>query len=82
MTCIILAIDRFFEMTWPRAAQVLFNGKIMILWLAIPIVYGFTTFFQVPAVYNTKFLAYFFDPFAGTERLQGMPQVTESQFII
>ena len=75
MTCIILAIDRFFELLWPRAANILFNGKIMILWITFPILYGFTTIFQISAVYSTKYLAFFFDPFIGTDGLQGMPQV-------
>ena len=69
-------------MTWPRIARVLFQQKFMLIWLSIPIVYGFTTFFQVPAVYNTKFLAYFFDPFAGIEGLQGLSQVIDNQLFI
>uniref|UniRef100_A0A914CHF5 Uncharacterized protein n=1 Tax=Acrobeloides nanus TaxID=290746 RepID=A0A914CHF5_9BILA len=48
----------------------------MIVWLTIPIVYGLTTFYQVPALYSTKLFAYFFDPFIGTVGLQGMPQMT------
>src|SRR3569623_985870 len=80
MICIILAIDRLFEMTRPSAARVLFQGKIMIVWLTIPIVYGLTTFYQVPALYSTKLFAYFFDPFIGTVGLQGMPQVKMINF--
>lgn len=75
MTSVLLALDRFFEMTWSRGAAILFEGKRFFVWPVLTIFYVLFTFTQHPAVYNTKYYAYFMDPFIGTLGLQFSPQV-------
>lgn len=64
MTCILLAINRFFEMLAPRISNSLFNGKRIYFWLSIPIFYIIFTFSQESGIYNTKFYAFNY-PFFG-----------------
>jgi hypothetical protein len=76
MSCVILAVDRFLEMCWPRAASIIFGGKSIYFWLIFPIVYTLITFFQVPFLYSTKKFIFFPDPYFETEGLKGYPTVT------
>ena len=76
MSCVILAVDRFLEMCWPRAASLIFGGKCIYFWLIFPIYYTLATFFQVPFLYNTKRFIFFPDPYFETEGLKWYPKVS------
>ena len=65
MTCLLLGVNRFFEMLAPRIAKILFAGRRIYIWLAFALLYIFFTFFQEVATYNNKYFAMFFDPFYG-----------------
>ena len=67
ITCILLAINRFFEVFSPRIAKSLFDGKRIYIWLTMPILYIFFSFFQASAAYHIKYFAYYFTPFTGVE---------------
>ena len=71
LTCVILATDRFLEMCWPRVANVVFGGKIVYVWLVLPIVYMLFAFFHVPFLYNSRRYAYFTDPYVGVQGMSG-----------
>lgn len=62
-------------MCWPKAAEIVFGGKAVYIWMMLPIFYMFYTFFNVPFVYNTKRFAYFTDPFVGIHGMEGNPEV-------
>uniref|UniRef100_A0A914CG19 Uncharacterized protein n=1 Tax=Acrobeloides nanus TaxID=290746 RepID=A0A914CG19_9BILA len=76
LTCVILAVDRFLEMCWPRAARIVFSGKRVYYWLALPIVYILFAFFHVPFVYNSERFAHFTDPYVGIQGMSGNPAFT------
>ena len=65
MTCLVLAINRFFEMTNKETAKILFGGKRVYIWLSIPLFYMFYTFFEEVGTYQNRYYAFFFDPFYG-----------------
>jgi nematode chemoreceptor len=75
VTCILLALNRLFEMCWPELATMLFHGKRIFIWLAIPPFYALWTFTQVPGLYNNKHYAFFFDPFYSSG-YEGMMEVS------
>ena len=65
MTCLLLAINRFFEMINKRIAEMLFGGKRIYIWLSLPFVYMFYTLFEEVGSYQNKYYAFFFNPFFG-----------------
>uniref|UniRef100_A0A914D7K2 Uncharacterized protein n=1 Tax=Acrobeloides nanus TaxID=290746 RepID=A0A914D7K2_9BILA len=65
MTCLLLAINRFFETINKEIAKKLFGGKRIYIWLSLPFFYLFYTFFEEVATYQNKYYALFFDPFYG-----------------
>ena len=67
----ILATDRFLEMCWPRVASIVFGGKMVYVWLVLPVVYMLFAFFHVPFLYNSRRYAYFTDPYVGIEGMSG-----------
>ena len=63
-TCILLALNRMFEMCLPDFAKILYSGRRVYFWLAVPIVEIFyVNLFQVPGFYIPKMHAGFYDPF-------------------
>lgn len=79
MTCILLGINRLFEMCWPSTAEILFHGNRIYIWLIIPPIYTLFSFTQLPGVYNKKHYAFYFDPFFDTE-FGGMPEFSNLTF--
>jgi hypothetical protein len=79
MTCILLALDRFVEILFPKIAKILFHGKKIYFWLLIPIIYClWFFFFQLPSFHNTKFSAFYYDPYYGTKGLEGNEKVRDT----
>lgn len=74
-TCCILALDRFFEVTFPNIAKIIFGGKVVFIWLSLPFFYLFYYMFQIPVIYSNKYHAVYFDPFVGVPRFQGNKEV-------
>lgn len=67
MTCVLLAINRFFEILFPKAAEFLFHKNFMVVWLAVPVAYwGLIFMTMTPAMYNTYFHGFYYDPYYGT----------------
>uniref|UniRef100_A0A914DZY7 Cytochrome-c oxidase n=1 Tax=Acrobeloides nanus TaxID=290746 RepID=A0A914DZY7_9BILA len=76
MTCIMLAVDRFFEILFPKTATILFGGTRIYLWMLVPIAYTIFTLTQIPAFYSIKYQAFYYDPYIGTPGFEGNPYVT------
>src|SRR5688572_5555943 len=76
MTCIMLAIDRFCEILFPKLATILFGGKRVYLWMMIPVAYMVFTFTQIPAFYSIKSQAFYYDPYYGTPGFEGNEYVS------
>uniref|UniRef100_A0A914EAT4 Uncharacterized protein n=1 Tax=Acrobeloides nanus TaxID=290746 RepID=A0A914EAT4_9BILA len=73
MACILLAIDRFFEITFPKLATRLFGGNMVYLWMMIPLAYMGFTMTQIPAFYSIKSQAFYYDPYYATPGFEGNP---------
>ena len=60
--CVLLAFNRYVELAHPHFAEVLFSGWRTWLWLMLPIAYGCVgmTNWDLPAIYNSVYLVFFF----------------------
>jgi hypothetical protein len=76
MACIMLAIDRFFEILFPKLAIRLFGGNMIYFWMMIPLAYIVFTLTQIPAFYSIKSQAFYYDPYYGTPGFEGNPYVS------
>uniref|UniRef100_A0A914Z875 Uncharacterized protein n=1 Tax=Panagrolaimus superbus TaxID=310955 RepID=A0A914Z875_9BILA len=61
--CVVLAFDRFLEMSFPRIAPYIFGGAKTYLWMCVPIIYQCYIGFQLPHIFNIKIYAMNQDPF-------------------
>jgi hypothetical protein len=59
----------------PAWAKVVFGGRMVYFWLAIPFFYICFTGTQLTAFYNNKLLSYMIDPYAGTDGLSENEEV-------
>uniref|UniRef100_A0A914C3W2 Uncharacterized protein n=1 Tax=Acrobeloides nanus TaxID=290746 RepID=A0A914C3W2_9BILA len=74
ISCCILAIDRFFVMLFPEVARKLFDGKVIYLWMSIPLLYVLLyATINTSCFFSIQYLNYHFDPFIGTKGLEGNP---------
>src|SRR3569623_487499 len=72
MTCVLLAINRFFEMIFPKLGEKLFSPNTMTFWLVIPIGYWVYIFMvMTPCLYNVSYHGFYYDPYYGTSDLEG-----------
>uniref|UniRef100_A0A914M5N0 Uncharacterized protein n=2 Tax=Meloidogyne incognita TaxID=6306 RepID=A0A914M5N0_MELIC len=61
-----LALNRFVELLSSELAAKLFNGKMIIVWLIISIIYGLThIFWMKTVVFSGIYFGYFFNPHVG-----------------
>uniref|UniRef100_A0A1I7WSH6 G_PROTEIN_RECEP_F1_2 domain-containing protein n=1 Tax=Heterorhabditis bacteriophora TaxID=37862 RepID=A0A1I7WSH6_HETBA len=68
LTCVILALNRCFDLSEKRVLHYLFEGNKVCFIQAAPIVYClFFVGFTQPVLFNSKYSAWFFDPFIGLE---------------
>lgn len=82
VTCCVLAVDRFFEICFPRVGKILFGGKRAFYWIAFCI--GYLLFYwtvSMPLIYSNKFRVALYDPFVGSE-FGGNPWVSHATFDI
>lgn len=76
LTCILLAVDRFFQMIFPEAAKIIFGRRMMFFWLALPPCYMVWYLFCIPGFFNNIYHGFYFDPFYGIKGLEGNSHVT------
>jgi hypothetical protein len=67
ITCALLAINRFFEILFPKVAKVLYSKTMMLLWYSIAIGYMISMWFNAPTFFSIAYLANYLDPFKGIE---------------
>jgi hypothetical protein len=75
MCCVLLAIDRFFEILFPKVGKIIFGKTAMYFWLAVPPCYMFYYTFYIPAFFNVIHHAFYFDPYYGVKGLENNPLV-------
>jgi putative chemoreceptor len=69
MACMLLAINRLFDLLRPQWMETLFGGNKTYIWLLAPIGYGaYFIWFTPPLIYTSVYNAAFFDPFTATDR--------------
>uniref|UniRef100_A0A914P3U1 Uncharacterized protein n=1 Tax=Panagrolaimus davidi TaxID=227884 RepID=A0A914P3U1_9BILA len=80
--CIILAFDRFLEMSFPSLARYVFGGVKTYLWLCVPILYQIYVGFQLPHVFNIKIYAMNSDPYHKIPEMENNPKFHFAEFRI
>uniref|UniRef100_A0AC35GGM7 Uncharacterized protein n=1 Tax=Panagrolaimus sp. PS1159 TaxID=55785 RepID=A0AC35GGM7_9BILA len=73
--CVVLAIDRFLEVSFPRFAPYVFGGWKTFLWICVPVVYQVYIGFQLPHIFNIKIYAMNQDPFYFIPGMENNPKV-------
>uniref|UniRef100_A0AC35F328 Uncharacterized protein n=1 Tax=Panagrolaimus sp. PS1159 TaxID=55785 RepID=A0AC35F328_9BILA len=73
--CVILAFDRFLEMSFPKFAPYIFGGFKTYLWLCVPILYQIYVGFQLPHIFNIKIYAMHHDPYHLIPGMENNPKV-------
>ncbi|KAI6176024.1 hypothetical protein M3Y97_00753900 [Aphelenchoides bicaudatus] len=69
MACMLLALNRLFDLLKPNWMETLFGGNKTYIWLLAPVAYGFLFIWrEPPLVYSSYHNAAFFDPFTATDK--------------
>ena len=71
-SCMILGINRCLSIMSKKLSTVLFEGKIIGIWLFLPICsFLYFVLFHPPLIFNSSVQSYFFDPFADVPDRRG-----------
>uniref|UniRef100_A0A915CZX2 Cytochrome-c oxidase n=1 Tax=Ditylenchus dipsaci TaxID=166011 RepID=A0A915CZX2_9BILA len=66
MTCCLLAFNRCVDFTRADLFNQMFAGKKTYIWLLLPISYfSLIFFFEMPLMFNSNYVTWFYDPFVG-----------------
>uniref|UniRef100_A0A915CPY1 G protein-coupled receptor n=1 Tax=Ditylenchus dipsaci TaxID=166011 RepID=A0A915CPY1_9BILA len=66
LTCVLLAFNRCVDFARSDLSDTMFGGYKTWIWLLLPTVYFLAvSFYEMPVIYNSEFVAWFYDPFIG-----------------
>ncbi|CAD6186881.1 unnamed protein product [Caenorhabditis auriculariae] len=86
LVCLILVINRLFDILYPTLVKTYFAGSRTTLVLLVPITYGiYFTLFTSPLLFTSQYQAWFFDPFIHeglSMEYQNFPHTANNMFIV